>query len=330
MAKSIVNQQTLLKKETTAGTANVTAMNRLTAIGLVPGFVVGTNDFKAQGYKMPTVIQETDESGAWDVTGVQDFNHLGFVLASRLATPTTTTPAGGTLSRQHVFAVVANAEDTKATYTAQFGDASRGLQGVYGVFQSLGINIQRGQLGFTSGFVSRTPSVLSAIASVGIVTVPAAPTASRQFDVWADDTWAGLGTTQLLAAYEGNIDLGDKFAMDEPLNSANVSYESVIEAQDQTYGGSLRVGFDATAIGLITTWQNAALKFLRLKATGPIIEAAIRYSFQLDLCVQIRNPGKIEPFANGTLTLPFDFAIVPDPTTGNSITATLVNTMTAY
>lgn len=330
MAKSIVTQKTLLKKETTPGTANVTTMNQMTALSLRPAWNVETNEFRAQGFKLPTVIQQTDEWGVWAVEGIQDFNHLGFPLASRIAVPVTTTPGGGTLSRQHVFTLDADGADALATYTAQFGDTARAVQGTYGVFQSFGVDIARGALGFDSGFISRTPAVISSIATVGVVTVPAAPTAARQFDVWADSTWAGLGTTKLLAAYEGSIDLGDKFARDTPLNSAVTSFESVVEATDQSYSGNLRLGFDATAEGLITTWTTSALKFIRLKATGPIIETTIAYSFQVDMCVQIINPGQLEAFNNGVLTLPFDFSIVPDPTTGNAIVVTLVNTQTAY
>lgn len=330
MAKSIVNQITLIQKETTPGTAAVTAMKRLSAIGLRPGWVTETNDFKSQGYKLPTVIQQTAESGVWEADGVQDFNHLGFPLSSRIATPVTTTPGGGTLSRQHVFSLVPNAEDTKATYTTQFGDTSRAVQSTYGVFNSLGINVQRGALSFDTSFISRTPTTISSVATSSVTTVPAAPTAARQFDVWADPSWATLGTTQLLAAYEGNIDLGDKFAMDTPINSAVTSYESLVEAEDQTYDGMLRLGFDTVAVAMVASFTAAALKFIRIKATGPIIEGIIPYSFQLDFCAQIRNPGTLESFSNGTLTLPFEFSIVPDPTTGNALVATLVNTVISY
>lgn len=330
MAKSIVTQKTLLQRETTPGTAATNAMKQFTAIGLRPGWDVSTNDFKAQGFKLPTVIQQTNEAGMWTVDGVQDFNHLGFVLHSRIAAPVTTTPATGVLSRQHVFTLQASVEDTKATYTAQFGDTSRAVQALYGVFQSLGINVQRGALTFSSSFMSRTPLAISSIATSGVTVVAAAPTAARQFSIFADDTWATLGTTQMLAAYEGNIDLGDKFAQDAPINDQLTSYESVVEALDQSYGGMLRLGFDATAVAYITTFQNAALKFIRIKALGPIIETTIRYMFQIDLVAQIRSPGNLEQFANGTLTLPFDFAIVPDPVTGNSIVATLVNTVLTY
>lgn len=330
MAKSIVTQKTLIKKETTPGVANVTAMQQFTALGLRPSWVVETNKFKAQGFKLTTVTQQLAESGAWPVDGIQDFNHLGFVLHSRISNPATTTPAGGTLSRQHVFTLASSAEDTKATYTVQFGDTSRAIQATFGVFNSLGINIQRGELGFTTSFISREPAAIASVATVGVTVVPAAPTAGRQFDVFADNTWAGLGTTKLLAAYEGSIDLGDKFAMDTPINSAVTSYESLVEAQDQTYEGMLRLGFDATAEGMITTYKNSALKFIRLLATGPIIEAAITYKAQFDMCIQIDQPGEVDQFGNGTLVLPFNFSIVPDPVTGNSIVATLVNTVLAY
>jgi len=330
MAKSIVNQKTLIQRETTPGTALITAMKQLTAIGLRPGYMTETNDFKSQGFKLPTVIQQTNEWGVWAVEGVQDFNHLGFPLGSRISRPTTTTPATGVLSRQHVFTLDPDGPDTFDTYTVQFGDTDRGIQASYGIFNSLGINVQRGSLGFDSTFLSRTPAVIGPIATAGVTIVAAAPTAARQFDVWADNTWAGLGTTKLLAAYEGNLDLGDKFSPDTPINSAVTSYESMVEAVDQSYDGMLRLGFDSVATGLITTFTNGALKFIRIKATGPLIETTIPYSFQLDFCIQIRNPGTLESFSNGVLTLPFDYSVVPDPTTGNALAATLVNTVIAY
>lgn len=330
MAKSIVNQITQIQKEATPGTALITAMRRLTAIGMRPSWNVDTNDFRAQGYKAPTVIQTLMESGSWEVDGIQDFNHLGFPLSSRVATPVTTTPATGVLARQHVFSLVANAEDTKNTYTAQFGDSLRGVQASYGVFDTFGVNIQRASLGFDTSFISRTPAVIGAIATAGVTTVAASPTAARKFDIWSDATWAALGTTQLLAAYEGNLDLGSKFAMDTPINSAVTSYESLLEAEDQSYEGMLRLGFDATAAAMVTTYETGALKFFRIKALGPLIETTIYYSLQLDFCASIRSPGALETYSNGILTLPFDFAIVPDPTTGNMFVATLVNTILAY
>lgn len=331
MAKALSAQKLLVQRETAPGTAKTDAMKQMTAMGLRPGWNVETNTFRPPGWKLPTVVQQTDEWGVWDASGIQDYNHLGVVLASRIAMPVTSQPdaSNSPTVYQHVFTLNPSGPDTKATYTVQFGDTDRAIQGLYGVFQSLGINVQRGSLGFTTSFISRTPTLISSVATSGVTTMAAAPTAARQFDIFADDAWADLGDTKLLAAYEGALDLGDKFARDTPINSSITSYESLVEAEDAAYTGTLRLGFDTTAAGLITTFENAARKFFRIKSTGPIISDDERYLFQIDFCAQV-VPGTIEAFNNGTMTLPVNLTLVPDPVSGDVLEVTLVNTISAY
>lgn len=335
MARSMVNQKTLIQREATAGTAAVSAMKQLTGVSMRPAYTVENEQFRSQGFKLPTTVQISSESGTWSVDGIQDYNHLGYPLSSRIAVPVTTTPAAAPattpLSRQHVFTLDADGADAFYSYTAQFGDNVQAIQATYGVFQSLTLGIARGGLDFGSGFISREPATGATLATTGVTTVTSVPIAARSYDIFSDSTWAGLGATKLLAAYEGNISLGDKYAMDMPINSAVTSYESVVEAEDQEYSGSLRVGFDAVATALVTTYKAGAQKYIRILATGPLIETTVNYKFQLDFCVTILSPGEIGAAPNSpVVTLPFDFIITPDPVTGNAIVATLVNTIASY
>jgi hypothetical protein len=114
--------------------------------------------------------------------------------------------------------------------------------------------------------LSRDYTTGATLATTGVTTVPAIPIPPRAYDVWADDTWAGIGTTKLLACYRMNLNLGDKYDPDAPINSALTSFESVLEKEDQDYGSDASFGFDAAAVGLINSFKNGAKKYFRVKA----------------------------------------------------------------
>lgn len=331
MARSMIGQEFLLQKETTPGTPLVSAMKRLDGIKGMPATATsGGQGFKASGHKVNTSYQIGDLWGMWEIEGIQDFNALTFVLASLFGPPVITTPGGGTNARQHVFTPAAAAADTKVTYTAQWGDAVKAFQAVYFLFNSLSLGIQRGTLSFGSSALSKKPDNTITKATTGITTVKSVPIPTRSYNIFADDTWAGLGTTKLLAIYDFNFTHGDKYTPDAPINSAVAGFEDLLENEDIDYSGSLTAGFDAAGTALATTYENEAIKFIRLKVDGPIIEAAIPYSFTLDLAVRLTNVGTVGKAPNSpTVTLPFDFELIKDATSGFFAKATLVNDITA-
>ncbi len=329
MAKSFVGQKTLLQKETTPGTAATNAMKQFTALSLIPGDRGDSTPFRAQGYRGTSANVRGDQWSEWTADGIQDFNHLGYVLASRIGTPVTTTPGGATNARQHVFTLDPVAGGTFATYTAQFGDTTWGAQSTFGVFNTLGMNIQRGSLSFDTSFIARRTSAIANIATTGVTVVPAAPMGGVHWGAFNDTTWAGLGTTRVLDVYEGGLDLGDRFTRDTPLNDLLTSFESMLEAEDQSHEGTLRVAVGTTSTGLVTSFDGQTKRYIQLRATGPIAEAAVNYSCKIDLSIEITELGDVEAFNNGTLTQNFSYMPMPDAS-NNFIRITLVNMVTAY
>lgn len=431
--RSIAGQKTQLQREVTPGTPVTNNMLLVEGLRLIPAFEGAADPFKGITGKVATSVILPDIRGTWAATAVQCYNAIGLVAASRISgTPTTTTPSGGTLSRKHVFSLNPDGEDSKATYTAQYGDSVQAVQGVFGVFQSLGIEVVRGALGLTTGFMSREPSTGITLATVNEVqtitmagpptagtftltydgqtttgiafnataaavqaalelltnigtgnvlgaggplpgtavtitfqgtlagknvslmtanstgltggtasvaattsgspsTLSAVPISPRGYDVYADDTWAALGTTKLLACYRMNVALGDKFQPDSPINSAIVSYESAMEAEDQSYAFDATFGFDAAAVGLINTFKNGVRKYFRLLVNGPIIEGAITYRLQVDFAAFITSIGEIGTAPNSpAVTIPMTLELARDPITAKACDLTLINTVLAY
>lgn len=327
MARSMVNQNLLLQREATPGTPLITAMKRVLGLKVMPGWEVETEDFKASGSKVITSTVVNTEMGAPTVEAIQDYNAFTWLLTGGFGAPVSSLVATTTGSYQHVYTLSSAAADPLVTFTGMWGDASFAIQMPYFVFTSLSLEVSSGSLSVDTSAMSREPVTGIAMPTTGITTIGSQPLARRTWDVWSDTTWAALGTTKLLAAYAGSVDFGDKYTPDYTINSANSSFESLLESEDTDYTGNLTLGFDAAALAHIASYKAGALKFIRLKSTGPIIEGTTPYSIQIDLCVRITSPGEIGTGDSPAVQLPFDFNLTVDPTTSNVARATLVNTV---
>jgi hypothetical protein len=183
---------------------------------------------------------------------------------------------------------------------------------------------------FTPAFTGgSTPAIAAAETIKGAAEIPTVVLPTRGFDIYADDTWAGLGGSKLLAAYAGNLNLADKFVPDWTINSANTSFAGIVEAEDQDRSGSLVLGFDATARALISTFSTGARKFFRFLVQGPLIGNATFYKLQVDFCAQILKPTDTGS-TDSVVTKSFDLVNSYDPISGKFLEVELVNTVASY
>lgn len=153
--RSMAAQNVYLAPEASPGTAQTTGFVGVPGIRMTPGWDGDREIFRGGSGKVATVTIGTDEVSPWDTEVAACFNHIGFPLASRFGLPTTTTPGGGTNSRQHVFTINPTAEDLYRAYTALWGDGYLGLRGVYGYFNNLSVDISRGETKIGADFRSR-------------------------------------------------------------------------------------------------------------------------------------------------------------------------------
>lgn len=326
--RSMVNQSLLLQKETTPGTPLVAAMKKVLGIKGTPGWEIESEDFKASGSKVNTARVINTEVASIDIEAVQDYNAIIWPMTGAFGAPVTTAVVGATGAYEHAFTLKAWESDPLVTFTGMWGDADRTVQLPYMYFNSFGLTVNRGGLSLTTGAMARRPELGVAMPTVGVTTVPSVPVASRSWDLFSDPTWAALGTTKLLAMYEGSLEFGDKYVPDYVVNSAQPSFSDVLEAEDTAYNGNLKIGFDATAAAYIADYQSGALRFLRFMSEGPVIEGTTKYRIEIDVCVRIDQPGKFESAPNSPArTLPFTFSLTVDPTTNNVAKARVINTV---
>lgn len=183
---------------------------------------------------------------------------------------------------------------------------------------------------FANAFTGGTaPAIAAAETIKGAAEIPTVVLPTRGFDIFADDTWAGLGTSKLLAAYAGNLNLADKFVPDWTINSANTSYAGIVEAEDQDRSGSLVLGFDATAVAMITSFTAGARKFFQFLITGPLIGAAVSYRLKVNFAAQILKPTDTGA-TDSVVTKGFDLVNSYDPISGKFLEVELINTVASY
>lgn len=326
-ARSIARQILTIAKETTPGTPATTGFKQVQALKATIGHSIEGKDFKASGSKVNTARVADTEMADVSLDTIMDFNGILWGATGGFGAPTSvagTGPTAGTTA--HTYLLNPYAADPKQTFTGIYGDGSQAIRIAHLIFQTFGFTVQRGSLEFNTSAMGYFPETGIALPTP-ITQVPTKTAAGRQFDAFLDATWAALGTTKLLAAYEGSCDFGEKNAPDWTINSAVPSFTETIEAEDTDYTGTLRVGFDSVAIALINTFKAGDLRFLRLKATGPIAALAIPHSITLDLCIRITEVGEYSAAPNSpAISLPFTFNVAVDDL-GNCAKLVVVNTL---
>lgn len=327
------NQVFLIQPEVTPGTPVTNAMKRVLAMKATPGWdPQGGESFTPSGHKVPVVYVPGPRTAKWGIDMIGCYNALGVPAKCVLGTPVTTTPAGGTTSKQHVFTPAAAAADAKNAYTGQWGEASKGaVQGSFLVFQELSPTIDEyGKFGVTTSAISKDLDETVSLATTGVTDMPVVVIDPLKLDVFVDDTWANLGTTKAQAAYKFGATNPTKYALDQPINSQTNGFADIAENSDIGYAVSFMLGFDAAGRTMVGKWKAGQVIFLRMQSIGPLIEATIYHKMMWDYAVLLTKVGDFGPVSGGVAAMPFEGIMIKDPTSGFFQQLTLINKLAGY
>lgn len=330
MATGRKNQQLWFGRESTAGVAKEDAMLRFGGIDGHPIYTVTNTKFSSAGSRVTDAIIPGTEMGGLTISSIQDYNALTAVFDSVFGVSAPTTPEDATLTRSRTWALYATGLITPETWTVVYGNAANALKMLYGVFNNVGLTINRGTLGFTTGFIARAPTTGATLPSAGTTYIPAAPIAARSYSAYLDSAWADLGDSKLLSCYDLGLTFPDRWAPDWPINAANPSFDSTIETENTEHTMSMQVGMGADMVTRLGEWISGAYRYVRIESIGGVIEPTFNYGLTVDLCTQIVMPGEFTTAPSSpTWVLPFTFEMVPDPVTLKVAEITLVNAVAA-
>jgi hypothetical protein len=325
---SFASQNIQLVKETSYGvTPGSPTYKRFNAMRIAIQQQYEANPFAGTGLVVPSLVTIDDKFVQGDVEGRAAYNDLGYVLCSLFGAPTTTTPGGATLARQHVWTWNGSTEPAWVSYTAQYGDATLADTVTGLVFRSMEYGGGRMDgLDFSASILAK-PLTTGATLDGTATDVPAVPINAPEMDVYMDTTWAGVGTTKLLKTYNANIAIADRLDRTRPINSTQGS-DGLVQLADQEHKLDLQMEVDSVSKGLYAVADSGAFRYIQIRNTGGIIEAAIAYLLKIDATVIFTGTSGYEEY-NNIHALTWNGRIARDAS-ANCLRITLINTTLTY
>ena len=326
MTRANVFQGVQVGVETVAGTA-VTADVKLTGLNIEPKIGSEVNLFRPQGYKYPTVQAQGKEWAEASLSGQPTYTELVYLLSGLLGEAVITTPGGATLTRLWTFSPSTDAADVPVTFTVEKGDSSRAFRFPYGLLTALGLKSNRSQCELSGSMIGQaiTDGITLTAGAAALELIPILP---EHWDVYLADTQAGLAAAEkLAAAFTFDLQIGNKFGAVWTLNSSEASFAGHVDLVP-TATLNLLVEADATGMGLLTQLRSGATKWVRLTATGPLIESGQYYSVQIDMACKVSAP---QEFADqeGVFAVGWELALTHDETWGGAFVVAVKNELTA-
>lgn len=244
MTRASVFQNVRIVRETVAGTTPATGFKQLRSLEIAPGAKVEVEKFRPHGQKFNTVTALNKEWAEAKLRGMPTYDELLYVLAAVLENPTTTTPVGGVIARQHVFDPSQTAADALPTFSLEQGDASvRRHRTAYNIGQALTLKFARSKNELDGTWLSRRiedgisfGTLATAVNEVQRVTITGVPTAGT-FTLTFD------GATTAPIAY----------------NAASAAVQSALEALSTIGTGNVTCAGGALPGSFVTVTFTGAL-----------------------------------------------------------------------
>lgn len=320
--RASVNRQVQLGVESTPGTP-VPANKSLPTLSLALTRVLETKQFRSQGYKPNTANQILKDYGSGQVTGPLDYLQIIYPLNS-MVTGVIATPGGGTLSRTHTFTPAAIGADAFKTFTIQEGDTTAARQMANSVFSEFGVTANLSTAEINGAILGTTPTTVTLTGSPTAIAL--LPVNIREIDLFMDTTFAGLGTTKITDAESIEFKITNKYALKWVLNTTNTSFKDIIEvAPNLTF--SFQTEDNAQSRSLYDSLNTNPVKYLRMQATGPIIEAALTYYIKLDVGCYVTGTEQTD--VDGVWSYKYDCVPIYTPTFPGAWSVVVQNTITA-
>lgn len=320
--RGTINRQVQIGVESTPGTP-VAASKTLPTLSLYLTRTLEKKEYRSQGFKPVTADQIIKDYGTGRMSGPLDFFQVIYPLNS-LVMGVITTPGGGSTSRDHTFTPAAAGADAFKTFTIQEGDSTAAVQMAYSIFSELTVTTNLSTAEISGSIIGRTPVTTTLTGAPTAISL--LPVNIREIDLFIDPTFAAIGTTKVTDAISATFSISTKYALKWVLNTAETSFKDIVETPPAlTF--SFETEHNAQSRTLYDAISANPTRYLRLKATGSIIEGAIPHKFQLDVGVHITATEQTD--SEGVWGYRYDCMPIYTTTFPGAWAAVVTNTITA-
>lgn len=311
--------------ETTSG-VSVAANKLLQSWDIIETASIGVDFYRAQGLKYPSLGIAGKDLTMAQLRGKPCYTDIVYLLSGLFGAAVITGPnTDGAYT--WVFSPSSSAPDAFKTFTIERGSSVAAEKFTYGLPSQFGLEFDRGVANLTGALLGQalTTGITLTATPTAIPMVPMSP---KDFSVWADPTSGALGTTKLTRLLKGNFVFGgSKYLPLWVVDQAQTSFAAVVEgAPDATFRALFAA--DATAgqgVSFLANVRAGDTRFVRIKATGPLIAGATNHSFTIDMAAKFDDPGPFHD-ESGVYAYELPWNLVTDPTWGKALTLTVVTT----
>lgn len=327
--RTLLTERIQLGFEATPGVAGTVNRRLLSAnIDFSPDGDVDA--FRPSGSKFAAISTLGREWSAGDLEGKPTYDEMYVWLCLNLGVPTTTTPDGATLARQHVWPIKASDPQEPRTATLERGSAVRAQRALHFFLNSIGLEYSRAAIDLSGDVVARAIEDGHTMTSAGITNFPLIPVLPKDTSVYLDDALNEIGTTKLLRALEAEWTLGNRFGQVWPINAALPSFAAIYETEPDAEV-NLTLEADAAGMALLPVLREGDMRYVRIESIGPLIEeGGENYSLICDFAVKAREmPSYGDEEDLMTIEWPFGMFVDGAWGTGQVGEITLINTTAA-
>lgn len=219
------------------------------------------------------------------------------------------------------------------TYTGMLGtgDVGKTVSGT-GITGGTTIIAVNPGVGFTLS-ANATATNPTATLTLGTATtqLPLVPILPSTVCAYLDSTAGAIGTTKLTRVLGLEWGLSDRFGPLWTVDCGVSSFATHIETEP-SLTCTLTLEADAAGMSFLTQVRAGSTKFLRILATGSIIEGALPYYFQIDMPIKVVDTGGFSD-EDGVYAVEWSCVGVQDSTfdggTGGAVKVLVQNTTTA-
>lgn len=325
MTRSTVAQVQQIGKETVAGTA-VPATRRLGSLEINASVTSEAELFRARGMKFPTVQAQNREWAEVDLSGQATYEEIIYPLSGALDVATVAqvmdggTPTG---AWEWTFQPDSNAADAPVTFTLESGEDVSGQAERFAhvLFTQFGLDISRGGIGLSGSGFARKAEIAFDMTNGLSTQTGLTPILPGQVSVFADATYAGLGTTRLGRVVSAAPSIADRYNPAWFLDASQPSFTTFVENAAGAGGEfGLTVEADTAGMAWLTRLRTGVTYFVRVEAAGANIYNAgtkpnLTHLFRWDMAVKVSDVDAWSD-EDGIYALPFTLAPVHDSTAG--------------
>lgn len=332
MPRPDVNFVNQLGLETTAGT-NVTAGKRLTSIGWELSRDGTYRFYRHPGNKYARTGVRHRRWSVGPYTGILDYNHAPYPLASicgHSGTPTTVDTSG----KRWLFQPNPSTADASKHYTMQQGDSTAAEEAAYGTFTGINIDFGEGEDGGIDIGGDVMAQAIDGSVSLDSVsaTITDAPVSIADLDWYVDSTYAGIGTTKLTDVLRATLNIPSKLGPKFVQNTSYGSFRELVEGALEDAQLTITAENNSQTRALIDAMDTDSLpvRYFQCKALGNVIGATTQQEqFKGNFACKLAGAPRTIRNVQRVMAYELPLKLVDDATMGRPFEFDIINTLSA-